>query len=357
MKNLLTTTALTLALTTGAFAASHVAYTFGDGREAAAPMYGETPFTVDSNFAAPEGFEAYTDQLTMEDIEDARVYSTVDNEDIGSVDEVLITNGQIESLVLEVGGFLGIGDANVAVPLDQLQIVRNEGLGEARIYVNATEEQLESYPRYEEAAATDMGVAPVDGDNTMMAADGEETAVVTEQPAETETVVVTDAETTAPTTDETVVVTQNDTATTDTMATPGAATGTYMTMRGEPAAQPVFGEDRFEVDPNYQVEGYERFEGGYDQMLTEGDVEEAPLYSAVTGEEIGEVEDAITENGVVTALVLDIGGFLGIAEHTITVAPDQVSYVRDPGVLSSVRVYINATQEQLEAYPSYNADL
>ena len=136
------------------------------------------------------------------------------------------------------------------------------------------------------------------------------------------------------------------------------AAGHVMSPFGDRAVmnEPVFG-DPFEVDPNYTVDGYERFDGTYTDMLGEAEVEEAPLYSAVTGEEIGEVEDALEQDGVLSALVLDIGGFLGLGEHTITVAPDQVTYVRDPGLLSDVRVYINATKEQLEAYPSYNADL
>ena len=131
----------------------------------------------------------------------------------------------------------------------------------------------------------------------------------------------------------------------------------YTRMDGSPAAEPVFG-DPFEVDANYAVDGMETYTAGtYRDMLDEASVEEAKLFSAVTGEEIGEVEDALEENGQLSALVLDIGGFLGMGEHTITVAPDQVTYMRDPGLLSDVRVYINATEEQLKEYPSYNADL
>ena len=317
MKRLLTTTALAMTLATGAFAASHTAFTYGDGRVASEPVFGDTAFETTPDLMV-EGYEPYTDPLTVADVEEAPLYSSVTGEEIGEVEDTIVENDQLVGLVLDIGGFLGVGETTITVSPDQAQYMRNPGLGDTRVYINATQEQLENYPRYEYQAA-DLGEPIVDGDDTMMA-------------------------------DSTETVGETDTMTTDTMA----ADGTFMRRDGTAVAAPVFGDTTFDVDPNYQVEGYEM---ATVDALTEGDVEEAPLYSAVTGEEIGEVEDAISENGAVNALVLDIGGFLGLGEHTITVRPDQVSYMRDPGVLSNVRVYINATQEQLEEYPSYNADL
>lgn len=47
-----------------------------------------------------------------------------DNQQLGTVDDVILSqNGQVESVVLSVGGFLGIGDHLVAVPFNQLQFV------------------------------------------------------------------------------------------------------------------------------------------------------------------------------------------------------------------------------------------
>ena len=361
MKTLLTSTAIALALLgapTAAFSQT-AGLTYGDGRAATTPMFGDTPFTVDPSYAYEEGYAAYTDPLTVADVEEAPLYSSVTGERIGEVEDTIVENGQLVGLVLDVGGFLGIGETTITVAPDQAQYARNPGLGDTRVYINATKEQLESYPRYEYEAA-DMGEPLVEGDNAMLA-DGNTEAATTD--GTTVVVVENEAADTmveAAPTDETVVVAQTET-TTDSMAetaVPGTmvAEGTYMRRDGSLAAAPVYGND-FAVDENYMVEGYERYDGTYDGLLDEGAVEEAKLFSAVTGEEIGEVEDTISENGVVTALILDIGGFLGLGEHTITVRPDQVSYVRDPGVLADVRVYINATEEQLKEYPSYNADL
>ena len=413
MRNILTTTALALVLTTGAYAASHTGAMLmnTDGESVAMPAERSTMLQTDPGYTV-EGYEAYTDPLTIADVDDAPLFSTISGEEIGEVETVLTENDAIQYLILDIGGFLGIGEKTIAITPDEVMAMRNPGLGDTRIYINATEEQLEEFPDYNSTAAEAMenalgtddpnavteeqltgdtmsdgavitedtqGAAlteePVVGDTeTMMAADesakpmtdtamtdtGADTAVVvvggdeatTEQPLETAqtdtTVLGTDAVTP---TDTDNMVTTDGAMVTENGASP------FTRRDGTMVREPAFGTTAFEADPNYTVDGYEAYQGDYRTLLDEGGIEEAKLFSAVTGEEIGEVEDAIEENGQVVALVLDIGGFLGLGEHTITVAPDQVSYARDPGLLADVRVYINATKEQLEEVPSYNADL
>ncbi len=53
------------------------------------------------------------------------VYGT-DNQKIGDVDEVLVDRqGKIHGIVVGVGGFLGIGQKDVAIPFDQVQWMSN----------------------------------------------------------------------------------------------------------------------------------------------------------------------------------------------------------------------------------------
>jgi hypothetical protein len=96
-----------------------------------------------------EGFQVVQPgSISAEELQDAQVYGTDDRE-IASVDSVeLGTDGQIQYFVMDVGGFLGIGARNVAVGFDEATIVRDEG-GEHRIYVEATQEQLESLPEHQ----------------------------------------------------------------------------------------------------------------------------------------------------------------------------------------------------------------
>ena len=46
------------------------------------------------------------------------------NEKLGDIDEVLLdASGRVSGIVIGVGGFLGIGERNIAVPLDKLKFV------------------------------------------------------------------------------------------------------------------------------------------------------------------------------------------------------------------------------------------
>lgn len=83
------------------------------------------------------------------------------NEKIGEIDELIMTsNGQIAGAVIGVGGFLGMGERNVMVPLSQLRFV-NEGTsttgaardGERRWYperavMNTNKDQLTGMPEF-----------------------------------------------------------------------------------------------------------------------------------------------------------------------------------------------------------------
>src|SRR5215217_4931559 len=52
-----------------------------------------------------------------------------DNQKIGDIDEVLVDRqGKIHGLVVGVGGFLGIGQKDVAIPFDQVQWMSNQEL-------------------------------------------------------------------------------------------------------------------------------------------------------------------------------------------------------------------------------------
>ena len=97
-----------------------------------------------------EGYAAATpDQITTEELTGARVYGSND-EDIGEVHELLLDDsGQIQQAVLDIGGFLGLGEHQIAVTMDELKILRNQEGGQLRVYVNATKEELEAQPEYD----------------------------------------------------------------------------------------------------------------------------------------------------------------------------------------------------------------
>lgn len=56
--------------------------------------------------------------------------------------------GMASHVILDIGGFLGIGQHTVAVPIDALQIFRGESASDVRVYLPWTQEQLEALPEY-----------------------------------------------------------------------------------------------------------------------------------------------------------------------------------------------------------------
>ncbi len=71
------------------------------------------------------------------------------NQDLGQIDEVLIDpdTGQVRFVILEVGGFLGLGATRVAVPLSAFQITQ-EG-DTSKWVLDADKEKLKNAPKVE----------------------------------------------------------------------------------------------------------------------------------------------------------------------------------------------------------------
>lgn len=76
-----------------------------------------------------------------------------DNKKIGDVNDILITgDGAVAAVVIGVGGFLGLGEKDVAVPLSSLKISAVDGHTQASI--DATERDLLEAPLFERADGT-----------------------------------------------------------------------------------------------------------------------------------------------------------------------------------------------------------
>ncbi len=87
---------------------------------------------------------------TAEDLEGASVYGSND-ERIGEVGKLILgEDGKVTDAVIDVGGFLGIGEKHVALSFDELRLMRTENDETPRVYVGMTQEELENLPEYEE---------------------------------------------------------------------------------------------------------------------------------------------------------------------------------------------------------------
>lgn len=273
-----------------------------------------------------------------------------DWDDVGEINDVILSrDGQIKAVVLGVGGFLGIGEKAVAVPMQDVKFVRNgDGADDFFLVVNTNKDALTSAPAYmsaeekaaQQAAANDAA-APAD---TMTAP--ADTAADTTTPADTTTAMTNDATPATPTDDAAATP---DTTTADNSAAQTDQTTTSSTST-DSATQAVTDENRTRlVRPEVTRDGYLAAEVA---ELTADKLQGARVYGP-NDEDVGEVNRLILDgNGQVERVVLDIGGFLGVGERQIAVTLDELNIVRtDDG--NEFRVYVDADQANLKAQPEY----
>jgi len=116
-----------------------------------------TDTTATDTEAAPEpkAGTAMTDgqmvdygMMTDTDLIGKRVYGPK-GEDVGKISAVAIgADNKITAAVVDVGGFLGMGEKPVALTSDMLRLVTDPNSNEVVFTVTATQEQLEAMPNY-----------------------------------------------------------------------------------------------------------------------------------------------------------------------------------------------------------------
>jgi hypothetical protein len=70
---------------------------------------------------------------------------------IGQINNLVLPHdGQVRAIVIiDFGGFLGMGSHQVSLRFDDLKILSNDRSTETRIEVDATKEQIQSLPQYQ----------------------------------------------------------------------------------------------------------------------------------------------------------------------------------------------------------------
>ena len=80
-------------------------------------------------------------QFYNEDVYDAK------DAKIGDIKDILVEkNGQVAAVILSVGGFLGIGEKDVAVPFNAIHLTEKDG--KRYLVIDTTKEALQSAPGY-----------------------------------------------------------------------------------------------------------------------------------------------------------------------------------------------------------------
>ena len=305
MRNLLLTTAALAAFGTAALA-----------QDATTGMFRPSPDAMELRASNFIGMRIYATETAS----DAAEYDGMQKDwnDIGEVNDVILSrDGKVDAVLVDIGGFLGMGERQVAVSMDAIKFVSDSSTADAQedffLVMTAARADFEGAPDYMMGTgATTTGEAVADpavAADPAMAAD----PAATTETATTDTAAATDT-----------------TATTDTAAaTDTAATGT---MR-EPVTR----------------DGYMAADGDY---LTSEKLTGASVYDA-NDEVIGEVGTLVlSDTGQVTQAIIDVGGFLGMGEKPVALMLTDIDILRNEAG-DDVRVYLTKTKAELEAMPAF----
>ena len=232
--------------------------------------------------------------------EDADEYAGVQDgwNDIGEINDVILTrDGKVDAVLVDIGGFLGMGERQIALGMENIRFVSDsataEELNDFFLVVNADRTILEGAPEYMRTGA--------------MQNDGTEAASPVVSSA--------DDATTAPVTDGAAAA-NTEVATTagDTMMVDGYAA----------------------VDP---------------ASVTSDQLMGVRVYGP-NDEDLGEISNVVLDaNGAPAQVIVDVGGFLGIGEKPVAIDMTvlQIMQATDG---DTIRADVQMTQEQLETLPA-----
>jgi sporulation protein YlmC with PRC-barrel domain len=256
-----------------------------------------------------------------------------DAEKIGSVNDLVINpDGSIEALVIGVGGFLGIGQKDVAIEYELATWEERDN--DRWLVVETTAEALKAQQEFDRQAYEPM---PADADvaetkpataedlaNAPAQEAGADETASTEQPADDQ------MSAQAPADDQSAAGTEQETA--QAPADDQNATGTDETQTG------AIDRSTLKEQPIDQISA-EDFVG-------------TTVYGA-NDENVGEIGDVIlSQDGQIDAVLVDVGGFLGMGEKQVALGMDNLQFMADED--GDLYLYTNLTKEELEAQQAYD---
>ncbi|WP_159586116.1 PRC-barrel domain-containing protein [Chelativorans xinjiangense] len=268
-----------------------------------------------------------------------------DAENIGSVRDLVIDKeGNVEAIVVGVGGFLGIGQKEVALEYDLAQWSEQQD-GERWLVVETTADALRAQPDFDRSAYRPM---PADAD------------VAETKPATAEDLAA------APTPDEGAEDAMGTDGTTAEAPAPAPTPADDQAGEGET----TMAEDRQDRPAEDTAAMTEERQADETDPTRTGAIDRSQLQEAEPGqlsaenltgttvfganeENIGEIGDVVlTPEGKVDAVVVDVGGFLEVGERKVAIGMDNLAFMTDEG--GDLYLYTEFTQQELEAQPEYD---
>lgn len=149
MTRLLTTTAVLLSLSGAAFAESHTV---------AADEAMDEKMEIGSVLAEPTDFFAsdligmriYNVEADMDTTVAVLDDAEKEWDDIGEINDIIVTSdGKISAVILGIGGFIGIGERDVSVPMSAITVLTEADDDDRFLVVKTSKEMLEKAPAFE----------------------------------------------------------------------------------------------------------------------------------------------------------------------------------------------------------------
>ncbi|MGX5845776.1 PRC-barrel domain-containing protein [Mesorhizobium sp. PL10] len=265
---------------------------------------------VDLNAAPSEPVVKRADGNLATNIVGETVYNGTadDAEKIGDVNDIVLTkDGMAQSLVIGVGGFLGMGEKNVTYDFAKAQWAEKNG--DRWLVAQTTREELQAQPDFDRKVYDPVPVTTMSDAGTPPAATAPAAA-----PAETAAPAPMDKTAEAPAAES------PDVKATDPTQTAAIDKSTLTEM------------------PVGEIRG--------------DDLKGTTVYGA-NDAKVGEIGDVVlAPDSKPDAVIIDVGGFLGIGAKEVAVGMDKLKFMTDKD--GKKYLYTNFTKEQLQAQAAYD---
>jgi sporulation protein YlmC with PRC-barrel domain len=225
--------------------------------------------------------------------------------DIGEINDIILTrDAKVDAVLIDIGGFLGMGERQIAVGMENIRFVSDsataEDLNDFFLVVNADKAVLESAPEYMRT-----GALPADTTKTDDTAKAEKTNI--------------------PAVDEAMAT--NDQA---------------EVAVSEPVTNPAL------VGGAMAVDGYAAVDAS---SVTSEQLMGVRVYGP-NDEDLGEISDLVLDGkGAPAQIIIDVGGFLGMGEKPVAIEVTTLQILKETDG-AALRAYVQMTQDELKALPA-----
>lgn len=352
-KKLLATTALLTLIVPAGLADNHTLSTDTEaGVEANVDVSTDDGVSVDGDMSADAKVDASGDAsmgtsadiganaLLASNFLDKEVYVSADGgyESLGNIHDVVMDEeGNAEWVIVGVGGFLGLGEKEVALSVEDIQWEERDG--ERIVVTSVTKADLEAAPTFDRAALEAEG--EYSAERLSWTEEGQQWLNDAQQKAQ----------------DAMNSVTENENAE---MSAEGEATmtdGEDLVVEGQD--MPAEGEMNSDgtaqmsadTDWNWDEDGMETVANG---ELSSEELMGTRVYGPDRAD-VGEISDVLfTQDGQITAYIVDVGGFLGLGEKPVALSASELMIYTDAN--GGFRVRSEFTKETLESGPTYSEE-